>query len=144
MDQPSAAYRVPLLIGLALPLGVTMFALVAWVVRTQEPALTTPASAPMLIYAWIGFAAVSSFGALAFFRSRIEPLITNREARPDNLAGQLTANLLICWALVEGAALLGVAIYFVTGTRWTAAAGVILMWSAFLATRPQAEWFSRP
>ncbi|HEX6259246.1 MAG TPA: hypothetical protein VFZ51_01245 [Woeseiaceae bacterium] len=143
MDRPSDAHRTPLLIGLALPLGVTMFAVVAWLVRSQEPAPMTGPVVQTLSYAWIGFAAISSFAALAFFRSRVEPLIANRETPPADVAGQLAANLLICWALVEAAALLGVTIYFLTGTLWTAIAGVILMWSAFLATRPQPEWFNR-
>lgn len=142
-NRPLDAYRATTLIGLALPLGVTFFAVVAWFVRQQQQPAADPELVPVLIYAWIALTAVTTFASLYFFRSRVEPLISGHVRVHEENPGQLTNSLLICWALVESGALLGVAIYFLAGTTWTAVTGVLLMWGAFLATRPQPEWFDR-
>ena len=132
-------------VGLSLALGVTAFAGVAW--YTQRNA-TAPRSADVeftriLIYAWIALTAITLISAWFFWRTRVDPLIHGTESLPRERLPQLSANLLICWALVESGSLFGVAVYFLTGVTWVAAVAVVLIWVAFLVTRPQIDWYQR-
>jgi hypothetical protein len=143
--DPAAAQRTATLIGLSLALGVTTFAGVAW--YTHQNA-TAPRSSDveftrLLIYAWLALTAVTLFSALFFWRTRVQPLIHGNESLPRERLPQLSANLLICWALIESASLFGVTVYFITGVTWVAAVAVVLIWVAFLATRPQIDWYQR-
>ena len=143
--DPAAAQRTATFIGLSLALGVTMFAAVAWFIQQQggAPPQNDPSFVRLLVYVWIGVTAVTSFASLYLWRSRVEPLISSSEPLPVERAAELTSSQLICLALVEGASLLGVTVYFLTGVMWPAIVGVILIWFAVFATRPQLEWYER-
>ena len=143
--DPQAAQRTLTFIGLSLAFGVTAFALVAWLMQRSGD---TPRTVDLefnrvLVYAWLALTAVTSFASLFFWRTRVEPMIGGIDRLPFARMSELTANVLICWALVEAAALFGVTVYFLTGTLWPGLVGVLLIWSTVLQTRPQIEWFER-
>jgi hypothetical protein len=124
---------------------VTFFAGVSWYVQQSAdgPRTVDPEFARILIYAWIALTAFTLFSALFFWRTRVDPMIHGTESLPRERLTQLSANLMICWALIESGSLFGVTVYFITGTTWVAAVAVILIWAAFLATRPQMDWYQR-
>ena len=143
--DPVAAQRTATLITLSLAMGVTLYAAVAWFLHEQgtAPRQTDPAFGNLLLYIWIGLTAVTSFAALFIWRGRVEPLIHGSEPLPASRMGELMSGHLIVLALVEGAALMGVTVYFLTGIMWPAIVSVFLIWFAVLATRPQVEWYQR-
>ena len=132
-------------VGLSLALGVTFYGGVSWYIHqnAEGPPTTDPDFARLLTYAWVAFTTVTIFTAAFFWRTRVDPMINGSQSMPRERMPQLTANLLICWALIESGCLFGVTIYFLTGIIWAAAISVVLMWVAFLATRPQPEWYER-
>ena len=142
--DPATAQRIDTYVGLSLALGVTIFAGVSWYLhQTGQAPAADPQFTQLLIYAWIALTAVTTLSAVILWRSRVQPLINGNESLPRERMPQLTANLLICWALIESASLLGVTIYFLTGTVWVAAVAEVIIWVAFLVTRPQVEWYER-
>lgn len=130
------------LIGLSLPLGVTLMAVVAWFIGGAAPR-SEPESARILVYVWIALTAGTAMTALFFWRARVEPLISAHEPLPAARMNELTTNLILCWALIEPASLFGVLIYLLHGTVWVAVTALLLSWGVALATRPQLEWFQR-
>lgn len=141
---PEAAQRTATIIGLSLPAGVTLFVFITWFLHQSGAApQADPGFARVLVYAWIALAATTAFTALFFWRTRVEPLISSSEPLPRARIGELTSNLLICWACVETAALFGAAVYFLSGILWVGAVSVVMIWVAVLSTRPQLEWFER-
>ena len=142
--DPATAQRIDTYVGLSLALGVTIFAGVSWYLhQTVQAPTSDPQFTQLLIYAWIALTAVTTLSAVILWRSRVQPLINGNQSLPRERMPQLTANLLICWALIESASLLGVTIYFLTGTVWVAAVAEVIIWVAFLVTRPQVEWYER-
>ncbi|HEY0671087.1 MAG TPA: hypothetical protein VGD27_02415, partial [Longimicrobiales bacterium] len=130
------------IIGLSLPLGVTLMAGVAWFVGGAAPR-SEPEFARILIYAWIALTAVTGMTSLFFWRSRVEPLISGHEPLPAARMNELMTGLIITWALIEPASLFGIIIYLLHGTLWVAITALLLSWGVALATRPQLEWFQR-
>lgn len=133
-----------MIIGLSLAIGVTVFVLVAYFLRRNgsAPAID-PGLGRVMVFAWIGWSAIVATGTVLFWRARMEPLITGVQHYPHDRIGELTTNLIICWALIEGAALLGAVVYYLYGPLWVAIASVAMIWGAILMSRPQVEWFQR-
>lgn len=143
--DPATAQRTATLISLSLAMGVTLYTGVSWFLHQQGTMEreADPQFAQILIYAWIGVTAVSAFASLWFWRNRVEPLISGTEPLPLARLGELMSMHLVCIALIEGPALFGVTIYFLSGIIWPALVSVFLIWFVVLSTRPQTEWFER-
>src|SRR5688572_15910690 len=103
--DPVWAQRTATYVGLSLALGVTFFAGVSWYLHqtAQAPPTADLQFARILIYAWIALTAVTTVSAVLFWRMRVAPLINGTGPLPRERMPQLTANLLICWALIESA-----------------------------------------
>jgi hypothetical protein len=144
-EEARAVKSTALLIGLSLAIGVSLYAVVAYFMHRSgtAPRGANPEFGRIMIYAWIGLAAVTLTAAVLFWRARVEPLITGVQSYPGERMKELNTNLIICWALIESAALFGVTVYFLTNILWIGAASVVLIWGAVLSTRPKIEWYQR-
>lgn len=141
-SSPDAAIRLLRLIGVALAVGVTMFAVVAWLV--QQGAGQAPGDDPVTLYLWLALTTSLAAASLVAWRGMVVPhLATGRHSGTwQERAGRIQTGVIITWALVEAAALLGVLAYFLDGRLLPAAGGVALMWSAIALTWPRTEWLS--
>jgi hypothetical protein len=143
--EARAAQTTAFIIGLSLAIGVSVFAIIAFMMQDSgaAPRSPEPEFNRIMMYAWIGLSAVTVTAAVLYWRARVEPLITGVQQYPNARMKELTSNLIICWALVESAALFGVTVYFLTGKLWIGITSEILIWAAFLSTRPRVEWYHR-
>lgn len=142
-SSPEAAIRIMRMIGLALGVGVTLFAVAAWLL--QQGAVAAPAEPPLTMYLWMAFATSLAAGSLVVWRGRVVPHIEPPAGEADwrARAARIQAGLIITWALVEAAALFGVVVYFLDGHVLPVAGGVALMWVALALTWPRGEWLER-
>jgi F0F1-type ATP synthase membrane subunit c/vacuolar-type H+-ATPase subunit K len=140
-ESPVASIRVMRLIGVALAAGVSLFAVVVWILR--QDGQTPPAGEPALLYLWIAFATSLAAASMVVWRGRVVPHL-DRSATSDwrPRAGRIQSGLVITWALVEAAALFGVVVYFVAGHGLAGVGGVVLMWAAVVFTWPRADWLT--
>jgi F0F1-type ATP synthase membrane subunit c/vacuolar-type H+-ATPase subunit K len=145
-SSPDDAIRVLRLIGLALGGGVTMFAVVAWLV--QQGAAGALGDDPLTLYLWLALTTSLAAASLVAWRGMVVPHLADgraghRDARPwQERAGRIQSGVIITWALVEAAALFGVIAYFLDGRMGPAVGGVALMWSAIALTWPRTEWLA--
>jgi F0F1-type ATP synthase membrane subunit c/vacuolar-type H+-ATPase subunit K len=139
---PDQALRVTRIIGLALAAGVTLFALVTWGLQ-RENATSGTGDASLFFTVWVAFAAASAVGATLFWRIRVAPILEGSPPAPGpaRRIEALQTGLIICWALIEGAALFGVVVYLLFGNATAGAGAVALMWIALALTWPKREWF---
>jgi hypothetical protein len=112
--------RQVFLIRIALILGVTVFAALTVVQRTQGmiPDATDPEmlrTLQMIRYAGWAYSAFAVAWAF-YFRTRVESAMT---------APEIHKALIIGWAPSEGAALLGVVQYFLGAPFWAMAIGIL-------------------
>jgi F0F1-type ATP synthase membrane subunit c/vacuolar-type H+-ATPase subunit K len=131
--------RAMRLIGVALATGVTLFAGVAWLIQPAAP----PAPAdPTLLYLWIAISTTLAAVAMIVWRGRVAPYLERSEAETDwrPRAERIQGGLILTWALVEAAALMGVVVYFVEGHALAGFGGVVLMWGALAMTWPKEAW----
>ena len=132
------AWKTSSMILVSLPLGVTLFAAVVLLVVRPEP---TPASFWEAL--WIGYTLLALIGVVVLWRRTVRPYLppprTVADGTPNH--AQIQTGLIICMALVEGTALLGVVTVFLGADRAVAVASVALVWIAWFAMRPRREWF---
>lgn len=141
---PENAWRTTLTIMLAMPMGVSLLAAVALWLRTTSPA---PASGDMatLTLVWIVLTVVTSLAAVAAWQRLVRPHVPPTGFRadppPPEAVGALQRGLVVCMALVEGAALFGGVLLIVGAGPAPALVGVILIWTAFFVLRPRRGWY---
>jgi hypothetical protein len=127
------------LIGVALATGVTLFAVVAWLIQPATP--PSPVD-PTLLYLWIAVATTLAAVAMIVWRGRVVPYLERPGAETDwgPRAERIQGGLIVTWALVEAAALMGVVVYFMEGHAVAGFGGVALMWGALAMTWPREAW----
>lgn len=140
---PAAARKVTLLITIALPLGVTLFAVIALVLAGSGEVESTANGT--LFRAWIAMVVATVIAATVAWRRMVVPLLPPTGQRgeppaPDTLR-RLQTGLIVCLALVEGGALFGCVVTLVGGGALPAVAGVLLMWIAFALLWPRPGWY---
>ena len=64
----------------------------------------------------------------------------HQEAEWRPRAAAIQTGVIICWAILEGAALVGEVIYFLTGHALSGLLGVLLIWGGIALTWPKQEW----
>lgn len=138
--QALLAFRI---IGASLGIGVTLFAFVSWF-RHQQQGPGDAAGDPALMFnLMLAVAVASVVAAILFWRARVSPLIDRPSPdRERAAAGEIQTNVVIVWALIEGAALFAVVVYFLYGTTLAGALGVALIWASLAATWPRREWLA--
>ncbi|MBW3552396.1 MAG: hypothetical protein KY466_02735 [Gemmatimonadetes bacterium] len=145
--RPAASVGAARAIAASLIAGVTTFALVAWsMVGERGPQSPDAAATGPVIYAWAVLACGALIAAMLVWRTRITPRLESpRGPRKDEPGRQaaLQSALIVVWALLEGAALFGVVVYFLYGATFPLAGGLLLVWLGIGLTFPRSEWFPR-
>jgi len=139
---PQDALRTMRAIGVALCGAVALFALTAWWVHREAPPL--PADGPWIFYVWVAFATSLAAASMVFWRGNVVPLIDRPASDADwrDRAGRVQTGLVICWSLVEAAALFGVVVYFIDGVAPAAAMGIAMICGAVAITWPRESWLA--
>lgn len=139
---PADALRTMRTIGLALAAGVTSFAALTWFLHRETP--PAPADASWLVYLWIAIGTSLVAASMVAWRGLAVPWIEGPETGADwrTRAARIQSALVVCWSLVEAAALFGVVVYFLYGTVLPGMLGVFIMWAALALTWPQPEWLA--
>ena len=141
---PDAAWRTTLILMVSLPIGVTLLAAVGLWLGTTEPRPTAMDTAPLTI-AWVVLTLATSIAAAMAWQRMVRPLVPSSGFRADppstDELGRLQTGLILCMALVEGAALFGGVLLILGAGPVPALVGVILIWTAFLALRPRRGWY---
>ena len=140
--SPEQAILMMRIIGISLGTGVTLFAVVSWFFHQQDG---TPASGfdPSLAFnGYLVLFLLSAIGALFVWRTRVGPVIERpaqeTEWRPR--ASSIQAGVIITWGILEGGALFGEVVYFLTGHPVAGILGVALIWIGVGLTWPTREW----
>lgn len=133
------------LIAAALIGGVTVFAVVAWVmVQADGPMSASPAGgADVMLYAWAAASLAAVAAAVVLWRLKVSPLLESprsTEAAPGRDM-ELQTGLIMTWAILEGAALFGVVVYLLHGVLLPYAVGLLLVWLGIGLTFPRSGWF---
>jgi hypothetical protein len=139
-DRPGAI-RTMRAIGVALAGGVTLFAVIAWLLHRRNPPLA--GGGPAILYVWIAVATSLTAASMVWWRGNVVPLIhPPRHGDWRRRAAEIQTGLVVSWALVEAGALFGVVVYFLEGTGLAGALGVAMMWAALALTWPRREWLA--
>lgn len=144
---PSAALLVSRVIAGSMGMGVTLFALVSWYTHQQGTAMEPPGDPALMFNLMLALAAAAVVAAILFWRARVAPLIDRPSSGPtapgEDWAthwGRLQTSLVIIWAMIEGASLFAVVVYFLYDMPMAGLLGVALIWSALAITWPKREW----
>jgi hypothetical protein len=137
-EQALLTFRI---IGLSLGLGVTLFAAVSWYLN-QGRTPTDAAGAGLMLNAMLAVAVGAAVAGVLFWRARVAPLIERPHPRNDWLAhaAEVQTNVIIVWALMEGAALFAEVVYFLYGSAFAGVLGVAAIWITLGLTWPKREW----
>jgi hypothetical protein len=140
--DPKSAIRNLRVTGLAMAGGITVFAAVAWFLHRASP--PAPADGPWILYLWIAAATSLIAASMMVWRATAVRWIERPDPATDwqARAAGISNGLVISWALVEGAALFGVVVYFLFGSVLPGLLGVFVMWAALAFTWPQPEWLA--
>jgi hypothetical protein len=140
--SPDQAILMMRIIGISLGTGVTLFAFVGWFLHQQQDAITTDLDPGLAFNGFLVMFLLATAGAIFVFRRRVAPIIERpkRDADWQARAAEIQTGLIITWALVEGGALVGEVVYFLTGNAVAGVVGVLLIWGGVLATWPKREW----
>jgi hypothetical protein len=140
--NPASALRTLRLIGLSMAMAVTGFGLIAWFV--DRPPSPAGDDGSLVLYLWIAIATSAVAAAMVVWRGKVVPLIERPAQDADwrVRAASLQTGLIVCWSLVEAAALFGVVTYFLAGLTLPGLLGVFMMWAALALTWPRPEWLA--
>jgi hypothetical protein len=152
MDQrpgpttPAQAVLMMRIIGLSLGTGVTLFAAVSWFLHRQGGALTADIDPTVAFNGFLGMLLLGALGAIFVWRWRVAPVIERptQEGEWRARAATLQTGVILTWALLEGAALVGEVVYFLTGHGLAGVLGVALIWVGIGLTWPKREWIEGP
>jgi hypothetical protein len=137
------ALRVSRILGMSLLFGVLLFAGIVYVLTGSGSAIDGgEADWQFLIKAWYVVAAV--LVAAWYLLWRKATCHTESPASRPAAGGpeRVIRLLIIAWAMLEGAALLGVTVALLTGQRSMLTAAVVLMLAGMAVSFPRAEWFA--
>ena len=140
--SPGQALRTLRVIGIAMALGVTLFAGVVTVLHATGGAPPADESTASLISTVMVVVAVGAvIAALVLWRARVAPLI-ERPTTGDwrARAASIQTGVIIVWALVEGASLFAEVVYLLHRDLFAGVLGLGLFWAALGLTWPRAEW----
>jgi len=139
-----AAWRTAVIRMVSLPIGVTLLAAVGLWLSVTKPR-TANIDSGFLTLAWLVLTLGTTMAAVVVWQRMVRPLVPSSGFRADPLPaaeiGRLQTGLVVCMALVEGAALLGGVLLILGAGPAPALVGVILMWTAFLLLRPRRGWY---
>ena len=125
--------------------GITVFAIVAWVLVQRSGPMGDPATADVLRMAWPPVALAAVAAAIVLWRARVTPLLARTPAPgqpdPDGHDSALQTALIIHWALMEGPALFGLVVYLLTAWIPAYAGGLLLGWLGIGLTFPRTGWY---
>lgn len=128
---------------MSLLLGVLLFAGVVFVLTgSGSPVDGGDGDWQFFVKVWYGIAAVLVAAWYVFWR-RATRHTESPASRP--IAGgpeRVIRLLIIAWAMLEGAALLGVTVALLTGQRSMLAVPVVLMLAGMTVSFPREEWFA--
>jgi hypothetical protein len=140
------AYTTAVVLVASLIMGQLIFAGVAWYLASTGGRITEPVPITHpLGLAWLMLAAGSVFGA-QFFRRQIP----GPHDRPDQLQriregtvtpATLQTRIITMWALLEGAGLFGLVVYFLYGLPVVLYAALTYIAVTGLFFFPRREWF---
>ncbi|MGI9039389.1 MAG: hypothetical protein ACR2GQ_11070 [Gemmatimonadota bacterium] len=139
-NDAKTARQTTAIILAAMPMGVTLFALVTWWIRRGEPTMDPG----LMQVIWLAMAVTVVVAAAVVWRRLVQPELPAGGHTADvsgERLGRLQTGLIICMALIEGAALFGVITWFIGGSPVPAAASVVMMWAALLAMWPRPGWY---
>jgi len=140
-STPREARQAQVIILTALPLGVTLFALVGlWVTREGVPGDPGP-----LLAVW-GFATVAAVvAAFIVWQRMVKPHlpVSGRRAEPPSMEeiGRFQTGQIVAMALIEGVALFGGVILIIAGRALPALVGVVMIWTALALLWPRRAWY---
>ncbi len=139
--SPDHAILMMRIIGGSLGTGVTLFAFVSWFLH-QQGGLTTDIDASLAFNGFLALLLLAALGAIFIWRSRVAPIIERprEETEWQPRASAIQTGVITTWALIEGAALAGEVVYFLTGHTLAGVLGVALIWVAIGLTWPKKEW----
>lgn len=128
---------------MSLLLGVLLFAGVVYAVTGSGPAIVGgEGDWQFLVKTWYGVAAVLVAGWYLLWRKATRHT-ESPVSRPVTGGPERVIRLLIvAWAMLEGAALLGVTVGLLTGQRSMLVAAIVLMLAGMAFSFPRAEWFA--
>lgn len=140
--SPDQAILMMRIIGLSLGAGITLFAIVGWFLHQQRGAVAESAYGSLTFNAFLALVALVSAGAIFVWRWRVVAILERpaRETEWQARAAELQTGVIITWALLEGGALVGEVVYFLTGNAVAGALGVLLIWIGIALTWPKREW----
>jgi hypothetical protein len=138
-----AARKQAILLGLSLPIGVTLFALLnVFVIRAGVPAEPPD---PLLASVWWALLPAGVLAATLIWRLRVVPHLPRGRGRggpPDaGTLGRLLAGHLAALAALEVPALYGVMLHFMFGWRPALIGGLGVIWIGVLLAWPRRGWF---
>ena len=139
--SPGQAILMMRIIGISLGTGVTLFAFVSWFLHQEQGPINPELDAAVLFNGFLGLFLVAALGALAVFRARVAPVIHRpSEEQWQPRASAIQTGIIITWAILEGAALVGEVLYFLTGHALAGVLGVLLIWGGVGLTWPKRSW----
>lgn len=145
--DPLVAARTARIIWAAMLCGILALAgVLAFLKRDAVSDASAFSDSRLPIWIWIAFALSSAIGAILVWRSSAEPLIEGRtpaDDAPRRTGDQvgLTSALMVCWALLEGASLLGLVLFFLSGHWILLVATLAFALAGFGMSAPRKEWF---
>ncbi len=140
-SSPNEYFRVVAIVALAFVMGPTLFAAVTLVIKGGSGTLDID----LLSTAWMLMTPAVLTAALVMWGRLVSPHlprlgVPERNRKMDPAA--LQTGMITVWALIEGQALFGVAVYFLTDSL-IPLAGVGLLWIGMALARPRRAWFGR-
>lgn len=140
--SPEQAILMMRIIGISLGTGVTLFAFVSWFLHQQQGGMTSEIDPSLAFNGFLALFLLAAAGAMSVWRTRVAPIIQRprEETEWQARASAIQTGVIITWAIVEGAALAGEVVYFLTGYTLAGVLGVILIWAGVGLTWPKREW----
>lgn len=151
------AFRVALIIWFALLGGVLAFAAIAfglWQVGSVPMGRVDMGRDPaqVFLWVWLALALGSATASISFWRVKVAPLTDPRlggaapEPEPPTAtrASELQTGLIICWALLEGAALAAIVFFVLFGAPLLLGLGLAYLLISFGLAAPKRDWFRPP
>lgn len=140
--SPEQAILMMRIIGISLGTGVTLFAFVSWFLHQQESDMAAGIDPGLAFNGFLALFLIAGIGAIFVWRSRVAPVIQrpHQEAEWRARAAAIQTGVIICWAILEGAALAGEVVYFLTGHALSGLLGVLLIWGGIGLSWPKREW----
>lgn len=140
-STPEGARNTHAIILSSMPVGLTLFAVVGlWIQRNGQVSDPGP-----LFTVWLIGTTTTLLAAVVVWQRLVRPHLPQAGRRPAGVSmdtiGRFQTGQIICMALIEGTALLGGVILFITGVAMPAMVGVALAWVALVVLWPRREWY---